>query len=309
VKLVLSTKRREGALYRLLKNKMKKMLLCVLKGLTILLVNNDNTGRKATKDNIMKTSNINLLGSHLSDKNITFIAQDLLALDVAEKIAEIFGTPTDFIASARALLARFENEIDAKLISDARLMADHLKISEGKGTERTFADVPQTFVLRFPAVAAPVVIEAPAIVSELSVRTYVAKTEGRVIAVHQKNRDFKFCYAQRVPMLDSFKVYNFSSTEKLCLQGAKARWSNSTERGQAGNAVELKEIFTLSELKKAVEAVKAEAKRARQIWNEIAQRSPELVEVNSYGRKRLKCDLTAEAKITRAQQIWSEIKG
>ena len=276
----------------------------------------------------MKTSNINLLGSHLSDKNITFIAQDLLALDVAEKIAEIFGTPTTFIAEARALLARFENEIDAKLISDARLMADHLKNNEGQGTERTFANVPQTYVLRFPAVVAPVVVETPAveeapeapvapvveeapeaIVSELSVRTYVVEVEGRIIAVQQKNRDFKFCFAQRRPMVDSFNVYNFSSTEKLCLRGAKTRWSASTTGAKAGQVVELKEIFTIAELKEALKAEKAEAQRARQIWSEIAERSPELIKVNSFGRKSLQCDLTAEAKIERAQQIWSEIKG
>lgn len=255
----------------------------------------------------MKSSNINLLGSHLSDKNITFIAQDLLALDVAEKIAEIFGTPTEFIAEARGLLARFENEIDAKVISDARLMADHLKNHEGQGNERTFADVPQTYVIHFPRRVAPVIEEAPEpIVSELAVRTYVVEVEGRIIAVHQKNRDFKFCFAQRRPMVDSFDVYNFSSTEKLCLRGAKARWSKSKTTGQV---VELKEIFTIAELNEALKAEKAEVQRRRQIWNGIAERSPELIEENKFGRKTLRCDLPAEAKIERARQIWSEIKG
>lgn len=261
----------------------------------------------------MKSTNINLFSSHLADRNITWVAQDLLALDVAEKIAEIFGTPTDFIAEARALLTRFENEIDAKIISDARLMADHLKNNEGQGTERTFADVPHTFFLHFPAHVAPSVVETPAIegppapiVSELAVRTYVVEVEGRIIAVHQKNRDFKFCYAQRVPTLDSFDVYNFSSTEKLCLRGAKARCSYSKSRGQV---VELKEIFTIAELKEALKAEKAEVQRRRQIWNGIAERSPELIKTNKFGERRLRCDLPAEAKIERARQIWSEIKG
>ena len=265
----------------------------------------------------MKSSNINLLGSHLSDKNITFIAQDLLALDVAEKIAEIFGTPTDFIAEARALITRFENEIDAKLISDARLMADHLKNHEGRGNERTFADTPLTYVLHFPAVVeapvapvAPVVEEAPeAIVSELAVRTYVVEVEGRIIAVHQKNRDFKFCFAQRRPMVDSWNVFNFSSTEKLCLRGAKARWAGWTRQGTLGQVVELKEIFTIAELKEALKAEKAEAQRRREIFKGIAERSPELIKTNKFGERSLRCDLPAEAKIERARQIWSEIKG
>lgn len=206
----------------------------------------------------MKSSNINLLGSHLADKNITFIAQDLLALDVAEKIAEIFGTPTEFIAEARALITRFENEIDAKIISDARLMADHLKNHEGRGNERTFADTPLTYVLHFPRRVAPAVVEAPAVeetpapVSELKKRAFVVEVDGQIIAVRETARgDYGVAMGFKVPK--GWRVNSFHRNSDL----AVSYYGKGLQSGPAHAVLPTREIFTKAELKSAKASAKA----------------------------------------------------
>lgn len=200
----------------------------------------------------MKTSNINLLGSHLRDKNITFIAQDLLALDVAEKIAQMFGTPAEFITEARVLLARFENEIDAKLISDARIMADHLQTFEGKGNERTFSDVPQTFVLRFPVVAIKTpAIQAPAVVSELKKRAFVVEVDGQIIAIRETaSRDYGVAMGFKWPK--GWIVNSFHRNSELAL----SYYGKSLQTYNA-KVFPTREVFTKAELKSAKASAKA----------------------------------------------------
>jgi hypothetical protein len=212
----------------------------------------------------MKTTNINLLDAHLYSRDLTFVAQDLLALDVAEKIAQIFGTSTSFIEEARALFARFENEIDAKFASDARLLADHLKTAEGMGDEMTFSDVARSASsLRFPeapvseeapeAPEAPVVEEAPeAPVSELKKRTFVVEIDGQVVAVRE-TASKEYLVAMGFKWGQSWRINSFHANTELAL----SYYGKDLQTSTNWEVLPTREIFTKEELKSAKASAKA----------------------------------------------------
>ena len=72
----------------------------------------------------MKRSDINLLDSHLADKNLTWVAQDLIAMDNADRVCQLLGADTRYIQEGRDLFRRFAREIDPAFARQARELAE-----------------------------------------------------------------------------------------------------------------------------------------------------------------------------------------
>jgi hypothetical protein len=102
----------------------------------------------------MKRSDINLLDSHLADKNLTWVAQDLIAMDNADRVCQLLGADTRYIQEGLDLFRRFAREIDPAFARQARELAEAWK-NEGDAPAYIYTEAQNHgSSLRFPELPA-----------------------------------------------------------------------------------------------------------------------------------------------------------
>ena len=74
----------------------------------------------------MKHTNINLLDTHLADRDLDRVAMNLIAMENATVFCEMRGLSTTYIQEGRDLFDRFAREIDPEFAQQARDHASRL---------------------------------------------------------------------------------------------------------------------------------------------------------------------------------------